>query len=547
MPRRISEEPVGIVDAFVTPAGDGVIWFSDPSGAEAGRYVVAPFGGGEPRPLLRGVPEGWSAGLARGRTRVAAAIATAEGFAVYAALDGAGASPLYTHPEYAGLAGTEGAGSDRASLSADETLLCIAHAEHGDIVRTALRVLDVRTGAAVGDQYDGPGLGLDAAAWSPLPGDQRLVLVHEREGVRRPAIWDLGTGERHDVALDVDAEVEPVDWWPDATALLLVATHDGRDRLLRLELGSGVLTEIPVRDGTISGAAVRPDGTVWYRVASGGEPPRVLAEDGTEVVAPPERSPGGRPYASWHFVNPAGDRVHGFHALPEGEPPFPIVMWVHGGPTWLYADDWNPDVQALVDAGYAVAMVNYRGSTGYGTAWRDHLVGNIGFPELEDVLAGLDDLVARGLADRERAAIGGYSWGGYITLLMLGVHPERFTAGVAGVPVGDYAECYRELSPPLQAYDRYLLGGSLEEKIDLVRERSPITYVDRVRAPVLCLIAQNDTRCPPRQAHLYVDALRARGGEVEVYTSGVGHSPYVVDEDVRQTRTILDFLQRTLR
>jgi dipeptidyl aminopeptidase/acylaminoacyl peptidase len=219
-------------------------------------------------------------------------------------------------------------------------------------------------------------------------------------------------------------------------------------------------------------------------------------------------------------------------------------MWVHGGPTWLYADDWNPDVQAFVDQGFAVAMVNYRGSTGYGVAWRDALVGDIGFPEIEDILAGLDDLVAQELVDPSCAVIGGYSWGGYVTLLTLGVEPDRFVAGIAGVPVGDYAACYEDLSPPLQAYDRYLLGGTLEEKADLVRERSPITYVDRVRAPVLCLIADNDTRCPPRQAKLYVDALRSRGGDVEVYSYATGHAAYVVDEEVRHTDAMLDFLRR---
>ena len=71
-------------------------------------------------------------------------------------------------------------------------------------------------------------------------------------------------------------------------------------------------------------------------------------------------------------------------------------MRVHGGPHSVDMDRWAPDVQAHVDAGFLVAMVNYRGSEGYGQAWRDELTGNVGFLELEDVLAGLDDLVARG-------------------------------------------------------------------------------------------------------------------------------------------------------
>jgi dipeptidyl aminopeptidase/acylaminoacyl peptidase len=236
--------------------------------------------------------------------------------------------------------------------------------------------------------------------------------------------------------------------------------------------------------------------------------------------------------------------VHGWLVVPEGRGPFPVYLKVHGGPNWLYEDTWWPEVQMLVDAGFLVGMVNYRGSIGYGRRWRDHIIGNIGFPEVEDTVAGLDDLVARGIADPARAVIGGWSWGGYVTLLALGTHPDRFAAGVAGVPVGDYMASYDDSAPSLQAYDRSLLGGVVHDLPELVRERSPITYVDRVRAPVLVLIGENDTRCVPGQAFNYVDALRRAGGDVEVYTYGEGHSSYVVEEELRQWRAVLDFLRR---
>ena len=101
-------------------------------------------------------------------------------------------------------------------------------------------------------------------------------------------------------------------------------------------------------------------------------------------------------------------------------------MMVHGGPEWAYPDAFEPWTQALVDHGYAVAQVNYRGSTGYGVKWRQALIGNIGFPEVEDVLAGLDALTERGVTDPGRVAIEGWSWGGYISLLAIGLHPDRF-------------------------------------------------------------------------------------------------------------------------
>src|SRR6185312_10246378 len=114
-----------------------------------------------------------------------------------------------------------------------------------------------------------------------------------------------------------------------------------------------------------------------------------------------------------------------------GGPPYPVMMRVHGGPDWLDLDAWNPEVQTYVDAGFVVGRVNYRGSMGFGREWRDTLIGNIGGPELEDVNAGLAHLVELGIADPNRAVICGWSWGGYITLMELGKHPQLWACGVA--------------------------------------------------------------------------------------------------------------------
>jgi dipeptidyl aminopeptidase/acylaminoacyl peptidase len=194
--------------------------------------------------------------------------------------------------------------------------------------------------------------------------------------------------------------------------------------------------------------------------------------------------------------------------------------------------------------GFQVAMVNYRGSIGFGAAWRDTLIGNIGWPEVEDVVAGLDDLIANGWADPARTAMAGWSWGGYLTLLMHGMHPDRFIAGVAGVPVGDYTAAYADESPILQAYDRALLGGTPADVPELMRERSPITYVDRVQAPLLVLAGEHDTRCPIGQVLRYTDRLAARGHDHELYLFPTGHAPFQIDERIKQTGVVLDFLAR---
>ena len=142
--------------------------------------------------------------------------------------------------------------------------------------------------------------------------------------------------------------------------------------------------------------------------------------------------------------------------------------------------------------------------------------------------------------------LAGWSWGGYVTLLGMGRHPERWVAGIGGVPVADYIAAYEDEAPTLQALDRALFGGSPETVPDLFVERNPITYADAVRAPLLILAGENDSRCPIRQVWNYVERLRARGVEPQVYTYATGHASYDIEERVRQTRIVLEFLVRTV-
>jgi dienelactone hydrolase len=546
-PVRRTDEPVGVSLATVSADGSSVVWFSDPTGDESGRWLAAPFVDGEPVELLPGAPVGWPEGLAIGRELVVAVIADRHGFAVHVSEDGGAAKEIHRHPDLIGISDSELhlEGFDHVGLSADETLVCLEVAQDGDNIHRKLLVLDPRSGATVAELADGPGLGVRAFAWSPVPGDQRILFGHERRDLLRPGVWSPETGERSDLDLDLPGDAIPVDWWPDGRSILFAHLFRGRERLYRLELERGSLTEIAHPPGEIHGARVRPDGRVWLRVSSSGTAPVLLDDSGEEFI--PRAAGGvrdGRPFRGWLFRNPAGDTVHGWLATPPGGGPFPLYLRVHGGPDWLYLDTWWPEVHSLVDEGFAVAMVNYRGSIGFGRTWRDHIIGNIGFPEVEDVLAGRDDLVALGIADPERVVIGGWSWGGYITLLALGLHPDRFAAGVAGVPVGDYLDSYDDSAPSLQAYDRTLAGGVVHDIPEFIAERSPITYVKDVRAPVFVLVGEHDTRCVPSQVYRYVRALKKAGGDVELYSYEQGHSSYVVDEEVREWGAVLDFLRR---
>jgi dipeptidyl aminopeptidase/acylaminoacyl peptidase len=188
--------------------------------------------------------------------------------------------------------------------------------------------------------------------------------------------------------------------------------------------------------------------------------------------------------------------------------------------------------------------VNYRGSTGYGSSWRDAILGRPGFTELEDIAAVHDWAVSSGLADPARTVLEGYSWGGYLTLLGLGVQPERWAAGVGGVPVADYVAAYEDEMEQLKAMDRVLFGGSPTDAPDAFAAGSPITYADRVKAPLLITAGANDPRCPIRQIDNYLARLDELGTPHEVYRFDAGHGSLVVAERIKQMGVELDFLRR---
>jgi dipeptidyl aminopeptidase/acylaminoacyl peptidase len=548
--RQVTTDPVGVLEGRPTRDGSGVVWFRDETGDETGTFVVAPFDEGvPPEPLLTGLPRGWAEGLAIGARRTVAAISTEEEFSVWVSDDGADVRLLHSHAQPVRLAAGSGmSGSvDRAALSADDAVVVLEVMEDGDVLHPSLRSVDVVTGETLAELKDA-GRELGGYGFSPVPGDLRMAITTERTGERRPALWHARTGELTELPIDLPGDVEPADWWPDSSALLLLVLEAGRHALYRYGLADGSVTRLETEPGSITAAAVRPDGAVWYRGHNGLHPARLLVVGSAEplLVADGPGAPDGHPFETWWFENANGQRVHGFLLRPDGDGPHPLILRVHGGPHSLDMDRWAPDIAAHVDAGFLVAMVNYRGSEGFGQAWRDALTGNVGFMELEDLVAGLDDLVARGLADPGRVVLAGWSWGGYLTLLGAGRHPDRWISLIAGVPVADYLAAYEDEAPMLQALDRALFGGSPADTPVLYAERSPLTYVEAVAAPLLILAGENDSRCPIRQVWNYVDRLRARGVEPRVYTYSTGHASFDIDERVRQAAIVLDHLASTV-
>jgi len=539
--RRVTDESVGVEEVLVAPDGR-VVWWQDDIGDETGRWMSANPDGSDAHPLVNDLPTGWRQGISFAATgAIALGINTQEDYRVYVVPPGGAPSLLRSSPAPIGVGRLDPAGA--GGISADGTLICLRHSEHGDIIHEALRVVDA-SGETVGEQVD-EGSNLDPVAWSPVPGDRRLLFTSERGPFQRPALWDLATGDRRDVEIDLPGAVIPLGWWPDGSSILALHQFEGTDQLVRAVPDSRDAALVWGSEGEILDAAVRPDGSVWLLNSDPSRVPSVISDEGRIVLAPGgDPVPPGRPRHPFWFEAPTGQQVQAFVVTPAGEGPWPTVMSVHGGPEWHERGGFDPETDAFVDAGYAVAIPNYRGSTGYGVAFQHALVGNPWLPESEDVIACLDALIAEGITDPERVAFAGWSWGGCLACLNAGLHPERWKAVFAGIPSGDLVAAHHACMPELRAYDLALYGGGPEELPEMWAERNPMTYVDRVRAPTLVIAGDNDPRCPPEGIVPWVEALRARGITIETQFYAEGHHSNATAQQVQHMQLILDFFAR---
>ncbi len=531
--RQVTDRPDGTSDGALSPDGEQVWWFDDTGGDEFGTWKRQPFTGGADVEAAPGVPAGYPAGLEIGLAVSVVGCSTDDGTTVYVVRP-SGTTVRYESEHDAELAG----------LSRSERLVVIEHSEHGDSRHRALRVLDL-DGDVVWERWDGEGLGLTAQGFSPVEGDDRLLAMHEREGRMFPFVVDPATGvESHPDLSSLEGDLD-ADWYADGSALLVQAEARSRSTLHRVPL-HGKPIRLATPTGSLADATARPDGAVEFSWSCAASPTRILSTTGESVLTPPGApAPESVPVVDAFVDGPAG-AIHALVATPTGAGPWPTVFLLHGGPTLHDSDSFAADRSAYVDLGCAVVQVNYRGSTGYGTAWRDALTGRPGLTELEDVAAVCAWAVASGLADPARVVLCGGSWGGYLTLLGLGTQPELWTAGVAAVPVADYLAAYEDEMEPLRAFDRSLFGGSPQEVPEVWARCSPLTYVEAVRAPVLILAGANDPRCPLRQIENWLSAAAAYGKKVEVYRFDAGHGSLVVNERVRQLRAELTFLAEVL-
>jgi dipeptidyl aminopeptidase/acylaminoacyl peptidase len=193
---------------------------------------------------------------------------------------------------------------------------------------------------------------------------------------------------------------------------------------------------------------------------------------------------------------------------PDGERP-PLLVNVHGGPTSEADPELHLEVQFFTSRGFAYADVNYRGSTGYGRAFRESLYGRWGVVDVDDAVAAARYLVGRGLADPDRLLIAGGSAGGWTTLCAL-TFRDVFATGSSYFGVSDL-EPFAETTHKFESKYLDLLVGPWPEAAELWAERSPVRHAEQLSRPLLILQGDEDEVVPPAQSEEIVRALQRRG------------------------------------
>jgi len=219
------------------------------------------------------------------------------------------------------------------------------------------------------------------------------------------------------------------------------------------------------------------------------------------------------------------------------------IVLVHGGPTAQTVNSFNRFVQHMVNQGYMVIAPNYRGSTGFGKEFQQANLFDMGGGDLQDVIAAADWIKQTGFLDPKKIVLMGGSYGGYMTMMGVTKAPEVWAAGVPIVPFVNYFTEIEHEDPVLREMDLATMGDPEKNK-DLLRDRSPIFFVDQIKAPLLLLAGGNDPRCPKDETLQVVEAVKKRGGvaEYKIYENE-GHGFARVENQIDAYNRVAQFLK----
>jgi dipeptidyl aminopeptidase/acylaminoacyl peptidase len=329
-----------------------------------------------------------------------------------------------------------------------------------------------------------------------------------------PVLIRVVDGSAEVLASSDDAEVESFALTADGRRVaVLWNARGGLSALTVVELtGPGEKT-VPLPGGVVSGLAWSADGSTLTFTAEGpGQPHGVWTYDdsGVHAVSAEPAAPGAVRPTLERFAAHDGLELTGWLFRPESDGPHPAVLWFHGGPEAQERPGHGPLFQSLVDRGIAVFAPNVRGSSGFGRSFVNADNGALRYAAIADVASCVDHLVSSGVAQPTRIGIMGRSYGGYLTLAALTTYPDMFAVGIDVCGMSNFATFYRHTEPWIASAAVSKYGDPVVDA-ELLRDLSPMTWIDRLRSPLLVVHGENDSNVPVIEAEQVVAALRANG------------------------------------
>jgi len=245
-----------------------------------------------------------------------------------------------------------------------------------------------------------------------------------------------------------------------------------------------------------------------------------------------------------------GLRIQGLLYVPKGaraDGTAPAILWPHGGPNAHNENRFSPWFQTFVSRGYVVFAPDFRGSTGYGKSFQRRIFRDWGGGDLQDLLAAVEFLKGKRLADPKRIAVVGMSYGGFAVLTCITRAPKVFRAAVdAYGPANLFT--FIESNPPSWREGIYALVGHPERDRDYLEDRSPVRRVDAIETPLLVIQGKNDPRVAKSESDQIVQALRSRGREVEyVVYEDEGHGFSRKENEFDALRRTVEFLGKHMK
>jgi dipeptidyl aminopeptidase/acylaminoacyl peptidase len=358
---------------------------------------------------------------------------------------------------------------------------------------------------------------------------EKYSMTNERVYVR--AVADRGKPFRK-LGASFDGDVTVGFWAKDGSTIYFNDGVKATSQVLALDVKANAVRQLTHEKGSLTASLDDDSGVLLLNYADGATPPALFTVAGVEQL-------GTR--AAWKQLTDANPQVRGF-ALGEQEEitwtskdgsmvggvlvrpvgyekgrRYPLIVAIHGGPASADVLGFNGgyNSQVYAGAGYAVLRPNYRGSTNYGQKHKNDIVGNYFAPGFDDIMTGVDQLVAQGIADPDRMGALGWSAGGHWSNWIL-VSTDRFKAISSGAGTSNWISMYAQSD--VQRNRQYYLGNKLPyDDFDAYWNQSPLKYIKRAKTPTMIHVVEGDPRVPsPQSVELHM-ALKQLGVPTELF------------------------------